>query len=139
MSFPSGLYTLRASPALGLGGLYATGQNDVNATVTVAPQSPPFVERQVVSIMRLHAFRMVKPANVLLPIFFSGTFKPSMARKAHTPSLSRPMEVPLEETGSRRTENLILRDPSLLRRSLTNGTLRIRILRAFPKPSRTYT
>ncbi|KIK00069.1 hypothetical protein K443DRAFT_679438 [Laccaria amethystina LaAM-08-1] len=42
----SGLYTLRASPVAGVGGLYATG-NGVDETVTVAPQSPTFVERQV--------------------------------------------------------------------------------------------
>lgn len=46
MSFPSGLYNLRASPAAGLGALYATA-NGPNEIVTVAPQSPPFVERQV--------------------------------------------------------------------------------------------
>jgi hypothetical protein len=137
MPFPSGLYTFRASPAVGYGGVYATG-NDVNEVISVAPQSPPFVERQVVSIMRLHAFRMAKPVNVPLPILYSGTFEPSMARKAHTPSLSTPMEVPLD-IGPRRTENLFLRGPSLLRKSLTNGTLRIRILRTFPRPSRTYT
>ncbi|EDQ98494.1 uncharacterized protein LACBIDRAFT_335916 [Laccaria bicolor S238N-H82] len=45
MSFPGGLYILRASPAAGIGGLYATG-NSVDAVVTVAPQLPPFIERQ---------------------------------------------------------------------------------------------
>jgi len=138
MSFPSGLYTLRASPAVGVGGLYATG-NGVDEDVTVAPQSPPFVERQVVSIMCLHAFRMIKLANVLLPILFSGTFKPSMESQANTPSLSTRLEAPLEDIGSRRTQELFLRSPSLLRKSLTNGTLHIRILRTFPTPSRTYT
>lgn len=138
MSFPSGLYHLRASPAVGLGGLYATG-NGVDETITVAPKSPPFDERQVVSIMRIHAFRLVKPANVLLPILFSGRFKRSLGSQANTPSLSSPLEVPLENIGFRRTQVLFLRSPSLLRTSLTNGTLRIRILRAFPTPSRTYT
>ncbi|KIK01765.1 hypothetical protein K443DRAFT_550937 [Laccaria amethystina LaAM-08-1] len=48
MSFPSGLYTLEASPPspVGVGGLYATG-NGVNEIVTVEPNRPPFVERQV--------------------------------------------------------------------------------------------
>ena len=55
MALPSGLYTLRAGPVVGIGGLYATG-NGLDDIVTVAPQVPPFVERQVVSIMRLHAF-----------------------------------------------------------------------------------
>ena len=55
MTFPSGLYTLRAGPVVGLGGLYATGNGD-NKDVTVAPQIPPPVEHQVVSIMRLHMF-----------------------------------------------------------------------------------
>ena len=103
MSFPSGLYYLRASPAVGLGGLYATG-NGVDETITVAPKSPPFDERQVVSIMRIHAFRLVKPANVLLPILSSGTFKPSLASQANTPSLSSPLGVPLENIGFRRTQ-----------------------------------
>ncbi|EDR09321.1 clitocypin cysteine proteinase inhibitor [Laccaria bicolor S238N-H82] len=53
MSFPSGLYTLRASPAAGYGGLYATG-NGVDDVVAVAPQSPPFIERQVWKIEAVH-------------------------------------------------------------------------------------
>ena len=122
MSFPSSLYYLRASPAVGLGGLYATG-NGVDETITVAPKSPPVDERQLVSIMRIHAFRLVKPANVLLPILFSGTFEASLASQAHTPSLSSPrLEVPLEDIGSLRTQDLFLRSLSLLRKSLTNGT-----------------
>ena len=55
MALPSGLYTLRAGHVGGLGGLYATGNGD-DKDVTVAPQTPPFVERQVVSIMHLHVF-----------------------------------------------------------------------------------
>jgi hypothetical protein len=137
MSFPSGLFILRPSPAASMCRKYATG-NGVNHIVTVAPQTPPVFDRQLVSIMRLHAFWMVKPANVLLLILYSGTFKPSMARQAYTPSLSTPMEVPLEDIGSRRTENLFLKAPSLLRKSLTNGTLRLRRV-PFPTPSRTYT
>jgi hypothetical protein len=70
--------------------------------------------------------------------YYSGTFKPSMARRAYTPSLSTPVEEPLEAIGSRRTENLLLRTPSLFRKSLTNGTLRLRVLPVFPTPSRTY-
>jgi hypothetical protein len=90
---PSGLYTLRASPAPGVGGLYATG-NGINHIVTVAAEKPPFVEHQVVSILCLNAFRMAKPTDVLLRILYSGTFKPSMARQAYTPSLSTPAEEP---------------------------------------------
>jgi len=136
-SLKNGLYTLRASPAVGYGGLYATG-NGVNEDVTVAPHSPPFVERQVVSTRHLHVFWMTKTINVFLFILFSGTFKLSLAR-IHTLSLSTPLEVPLEDIGPRRTENLFLKAPSLLRKSFTNGTLRLRILQAFPTPSRTYT
>jgi hypothetical protein len=136
---PSGLYTLRASPAPGVGGLYATG-NGINHIVTVAAEKPPFVEHQVVSILCLNAFRMAKPTDVLLRILYSGTFKPSMARQAYTPSLSTPAEEPLEDIGTRRADNLFLRTPSLLRTSRTNGTLRISILRvSFPTLSRTYT
>jgi hypothetical protein len=138
MSFPNGLYSLRTSPAAGYGGLYAT-ENGVDETVTVAPKTPPVVDRQIVSIMRMDAFQLVKPANVLLPILFSGTFKPSLASQAHTQSLCTPLEVPLEDIGSRRTQDLFLRSPSLLRKSLTNGTLHIRILQTFPTPLRTYT
>ncbi|KIK00066.1 hypothetical protein K443DRAFT_679435 [Laccaria amethystina LaAM-08-1] len=53
MPFPSGLYTFRASPAVGYGGVYATG-NDVNEVISVAPQSPPFVERQVWNIRAVY-------------------------------------------------------------------------------------
>jgi hypothetical protein len=105
----SGLYTLRASPVAGVGGLYATG-NGVDETVTVAPQSPTFVERQVVSTRHLHLIWMIKTANALLLISFSGSFNPSLARM-HTPSLSTPLEVPLEDIGPRRMENLFLRAP----------------------------
>ena len=55
MAFPSGLYYLRASPVQGPGGLYATA-NDFDEIVTVAPQTPPFVERQVVSTRHLRVF-----------------------------------------------------------------------------------
>jgi hypothetical protein len=135
MSFQSGLYTLRASPAVGVGGLYATG-NGVNHVVTVAPEKPPFVEHQVVSIMCLHAFRMAKPTDVPLRISYSGAFKPSMASQAYTPSLSTPM-VPLEDIGTPGAENLLLRTPSSFRKSLTNGTLRIRMFQVFPTLTRT--
>ncbi|KIK00064.1 hypothetical protein K443DRAFT_618036 [Laccaria amethystina LaAM-08-1] len=50
---PSGLYTLRASPAPGVGGLYATG-NGINHIVTVAAEKPPFVEHQVWNIQAVH-------------------------------------------------------------------------------------
>ena len=60
LALPSGLYTLRAGHIGGLGGLYATGNGD-DKEVTVAPQTPPFVERQVVSILHLHTFEMAKP------------------------------------------------------------------------------
>lgn len=51
--YKSGLYALRASPASGIGGLYATG-NGVDDIVTVAPQSPPLIERQVWKIEPVH-------------------------------------------------------------------------------------
>ena len=95
MSLPNGLYNLRASPAGGLGGLYATAQGP-NHIVTVAPHTPPFFERQVVSTRHLHVFWVIKTANATLSILFSGRSKPSMARKAYIPSL----EVLLEDIGT---------------------------------------
>ena len=73
MSLPSGLYTLEASPPtpIGVGGLYATG-NGINEIVTVVPNTPPVVDRQIVSTRHLHVFSMIKTANALLPILFSG-------------------------------------------------------------------
>jgi len=126
MSFPSDFYTLRASPVVGPAsdGLYATG-NGVNEPVTVVPNSSKLVEYQTVSALHLHVFWIIETPNALLPILFSGTFKPSMARKAYTLSLSRPMGVPLEGVGSRGTNYLFLRSPSLLRKRFTNGTLPI--------------
>ncbi|KIK00059.1 hypothetical protein K443DRAFT_101029 [Laccaria amethystina LaAM-08-1] len=69
MSFQSGLYTLRASPAVGVGGLYATG-NGVNHVVTVAPEKPPFVEHQVWSIQAVHG----KPGIYTITLHTHGTF-----------------------------------------------------------------
>ena len=71
MSFPPGLYYLRASSVTEISGLYATG-NGVDEPVTVAPHTKPFIERQVVSTGHLHVFRMVITANTLLSILFSG-------------------------------------------------------------------
>ena len=73
MSLPSGLYTLEASPPtpIGVGGLYATG-NGINEIVTVVPNTPPVVDRQIVSTRHLHVTWMIKTANALLPILFSG-------------------------------------------------------------------
>ena len=95
MSLPSGLYNLRASPAGGLGGLYATAHGP-NQIVTVAPHTPPFFERQVVSTRHLHVFWMIKTANAPLSILFSGRSKLSLTRKAYIPSL----EVVLEDIGT---------------------------------------
>ena len=136
MAFPSGLYNLRASPVEGLGGLYATA-NGFNEIVTVAPQTPPFVERQIVSTRHLRVFWLTKTANTFLSIF-SGGSKSSIPRNAYMLSVATSLEVLLEDIGTRKTENLFLRHPSLLRNSLTNGTFRIWTM-GFPTPSRTYT
>ena len=45
----NGLYTLRASPVAGVGGMYATG-NGTFKIVTVAAQVPTTFDRQTVSI-----------------------------------------------------------------------------------------
>lgn len=68
MSFPIGLYTLRVSPVAGYGGLYATG-NGVDETVTVAPHSPPFGERQVWNIQTV----LGKPGAYTITLQTSGS------------------------------------------------------------------
>ena len=136
MTLPNGLYTLRASPAVGLDGLYATG-NRFNEIVTAAPHSPPFIDRQIVSTRHLHISWMIKTANALLSILFSGGSRLSIVRKASIRSLVTSQEVSLEDICARKTENLLLRNPSLLRKRLTNGTFRIWTM-TFPTPSRTY-
>ena len=136
MTLPNGLYTLRASPAVGFDGSYATG-NRFNEIVTAAPHSPPFVDRQIVSTRHLHIFCMIKTANALLSILFSGGSRPSIVRKASIPSLVTSQEVSLEDIYARKTENLLLRDPSSLRKRLTNGTFCIWTM-MFLTASRTY-
>ena len=133
MSFPTGVYILRASPVIGVDGLYATGNGD-NEIVTVEPNTPPFVEHQTVSTRHLHVFWMIKAVNALLLILFSGTSNWSIPRKANTSSPASP----LEDIGARRTKNLLPMALSLLRKRLTNGTFHIITFRTFPTPSRTY-
>ncbi|KIK01782.1 hypothetical protein K443DRAFT_6694 [Laccaria amethystina LaAM-08-1] len=53
MSFPSGLFILRPSPAASMCRKYATG-NGVNHIVTVAPQTPPVFDRQLWNIQAVH-------------------------------------------------------------------------------------
>ncbi|KIK00067.1 hypothetical protein K443DRAFT_679436 [Laccaria amethystina LaAM-08-1] len=68
MSFPNGLYTLRASPAAGYGGLYATGNGD-NETVTVAPNTPPVVDRQIWNIKAV----LGKPGAYTITLYTTGS------------------------------------------------------------------
>lgn len=55
----NGLYTLRASPVAGVGGLYATG-NGISKIVTVAAQVPKTFSRQTVSSRIFHLFFIKK-------------------------------------------------------------------------------
>ena len=138
MSIPPGLYYIEAHPHHSdTTNLYATG-NGINKTITVDPHKQPFIEHQVVSTRHLHIFWMVKTANTLLSILFSGTSNPSwVAKKANMPSLSTPREATLEEVGTRRTGSLLLRATSLLQKMLTPGSFRMRTM-TFPTSTRTY-
>ena len=54
MSIPfDALHTLRASPVVGVGGVYATW-NSINEIVTVTTEVPGAVEHQLVSIVYLN-------------------------------------------------------------------------------------
>jgi hypothetical protein len=54
MSIPfDALHTLRASPVVGVGGVYATW-NGIDKTVTVAAEVPPIAEHQLVGTVYLN-------------------------------------------------------------------------------------
>ena len=106
MSFQPGLYHIEVYPwRVDISDLYATG-NGIDKPITVDSHKQPFIERQVVSTRHLHVFWMIKPANTLLSILFSGTSTAShsslVTKKSNGKSLSTPMEVPLEDIGTRR-------------------------------------